>query len=61
MLPAALCVGGIRLIVTFPTCWDGKNVDSPDYKSHVAYTKESKVNDVGFTGMCLKSYLIVIL
>ncbi|KAI0874198.1 hypothetical protein GGS24DRAFT_490217 [Hypoxylon argillaceum] len=23
--------------ITFPTCWDGVNVDSPDYKSHVAY------------------------
>ncbi|KAI1153634.1 hypothetical protein F4825DRAFT_461008 [Nemania diffusa] len=23
--------------ITFPTCWDGVNVDSPDHKSHVAY------------------------
>jgi hypothetical protein len=23
--------------VTFPTCWDGKNLDSPDHQSHVAY------------------------
>jgi hypothetical protein len=21
----------------FPSCWDGKNVDSPDHKSHMAY------------------------
>lgn len=23
--------------VTFPTCWDGKNLDSPDHQSHVSY------------------------
>ena len=23
--------------VTFPSCWDGKNLDSADYQSHVAY------------------------
>ncbi|KAI1810438.1 hypothetical protein GGS20DRAFT_186397 [Poronia punctata] len=31
------CPGGIRTTITFPTCWDGVNVDSPDHKSHVAY------------------------
>lgn len=25
-------------VVTFPPCWDGKNLDSPDHKSHMAYT-----------------------
>ena len=24
-------------LVTFPTCWDGVNLDSPDHQSHVAY------------------------
>lgn len=28
---------GLRLHVTFPSCWDGKNLDSPDHQSHVAY------------------------
>ncbi len=37
-LPSSPCVGGIRSVITFPTCWDGKNTDSPDHKSHVAYT-----------------------
>jgi Domain of unknown function (DUF1996) len=23
--------------VTFPQCWDGKNLDSPDHRSHMAY------------------------
>jgi len=27
----------IRQTIVFPTCWDGKNLDSPDHKSHVAY------------------------
>ncbi|KAF2175975.1 hypothetical protein K469DRAFT_608818 [Zopfia rhizophila CBS 207.26] len=35
--PAKPCPGGIRVTVIFPSCWDGKNLDSPDHKSHVAY------------------------
>ncbi|KAI1175608.1 hypothetical protein F4777DRAFT_598487 [Nemania sp. FL0916] len=35
--PKAACGGGWRVSVHFPSCWDGKNVDSPDHKSHVAY------------------------
>ncbi|KAF2715802.1 hypothetical protein K504DRAFT_457949 [Pleomassaria siparia CBS 279.74] len=37
-LPTKPCEGGIRANHFFPTCWDGKNLDSPDHKSHVAYT-----------------------
>ncbi|KAK5630813.1 hypothetical protein RRF57_006528 [Xylaria bambusicola] len=36
-LPPGFCQGGIRTTITFPTCWDGVNLDSPDHKSHVAY------------------------
>jgi len=36
-LPAKVCPSGIRAQVNFPSCWDGKNVDSPDHKSHVAF------------------------
>ncbi|TPX16099.1 uncharacterized protein E0L32_004094 [Thyridium curvatum] len=36
-LPKTPCPGGIRTVITFPTCWDGKNTDSPDHESHVAY------------------------
>ncbi|KAF2251313.1 hypothetical protein BU26DRAFT_423829 [Trematosphaeria pertusa] len=36
-LPPKPCPGGIRANHFFPTCWDGKNLDSPDHKSHVAY------------------------
>ncbi|KAK4188081.1 hypothetical protein QBC35DRAFT_451676 [Podospora australis] len=35
--PSKPCPGGIRVTVIFPSCWDGKNVDSPDHQSHVAY------------------------
>ncbi|KAK5797448.1 hypothetical protein VI817_003739 [Penicillium citrinum] len=31
------CTDGIRLELMFPQCWDGKNLDSDDHKSHVAY------------------------
>ncbi|KAF9460365.1 hypothetical protein BDZ94DRAFT_938077 [Collybia nuda] len=36
-LPAKSCPSGIRAQVNFPSCWDGKNLDSPDHKSHVAF------------------------
>ncbi|KAI0172124.1 hypothetical protein GGR52DRAFT_549097 [Hypoxylon sp. FL1284] len=36
--PDKYCPGGIRATVIFPSCWDGKNLDSPDHRSHVAYS-----------------------
>ena len=27
----------LRLHVTFPSCWDGKNLDSANHQSHVVY------------------------
>jgi hypothetical protein len=38
-LPTRMCEGGIRTQITFPTCWDGVNLDSPDHQSHVAYAE----------------------
>ncbi|CAG8982142.1 hypothetical protein HYALB_00003234 [Hymenoscyphus albidus] len=35
--PNKPCPGGIRATVIFPSCWDGKNLDSPDHRAHVAY------------------------
>lgn len=35
--PDHFCAGGIRSTITFPTCWDGVNLDSPDHQTHVAY------------------------
>lgn len=31
------CTDGIRLELMFPSCWNGKDVDSEDHRSHVAY------------------------
>ncbi|KAK3988033.1 hypothetical protein QBC44DRAFT_293930 [Cladorrhinum sp. PSN332] len=45
--PNKICPGGIRTTITFPTCWDGKNVDSPDHKSHVAYPSSGSFESTG--------------
>ena len=29
----------LRLHVTFPSCWDGRNLDSADHESHLAYAR----------------------
>jgi hypothetical protein len=31
------CPGGMRAQVNFRSCWDGKNLDSPDHASHMAW------------------------
>lgn len=33
------CPGGedVQAVVKFPQCWDGRNLDSPDHQSHMAY------------------------
>jgi len=36
-LPYFNCLHCLRASVAFPGCWDGKNLDSADHKSHVAY------------------------
>lgn len=35
-----VCAEGrdLRLMVTFPDCWDGTNLDSPNHHAHVAYS-----------------------
>ena len=38
-LPTTKC-DQIRAQVTFPSCWDGKNLDSANHKSHVSYPKD---------------------
>ncbi|RPB22743.1 WSC-domain-containing protein [Terfezia boudieri ATCC MYA-4762] len=35
--PTKNCPDGLRLQVFFPSCWNGKDLDSPDHKSHMAY------------------------
>jgi hypothetical protein len=36
-MPNYKCPGGLRAQVFFPQCWDGKNLDSADHKSHMSY------------------------
>lgn len=37
--PPPSCPGvPLRLKIVFPNCWDGKNLDSADHKSHMAYS-----------------------
>jgi hypothetical protein len=36
-IPPCPAGGDLIVNVTFPQCWDGKNLDSPDHKSHMAY------------------------
>jgi hypothetical protein len=45
--PPKACPGGIRVSVHFPTCWDGKNLDSPDHHSHVAYPQSGTFESNG--------------
>ena len=35
--PASPCPAGIMVNTRFPTCWDGKNLDSADHQSHISY------------------------
>jgi hypothetical protein len=46
------CVDGLRLELSLQGCWDGKNLDSDDHKSHVAY------RDFVITGNCPDSHPI---
>jgi hypothetical protein len=51
-LPNKACPGGIRSNIHFPTCWDGKNLDTPDHKSHVAYPTTGPANFLSLGGSC---------
>ncbi|KAF8418952.1 WSC-domain-containing protein [Tirmania nivea] len=35
--PTKNCPNGLRMQVFFPSCWNGKDLDSLDHKSHMAY------------------------
>lgn len=43
LIPKTCPVGAmVRLTVFFPSCWNGRDLDSPDHKSHMAYPNFSK-------------------
>jgi len=49
----SVCVDGLRAQVAFPQCWNGKDIDTPNHSSHMAYPIE-EVN----TGDCPASHPI---
>ncbi|RXW15714.1 hypothetical protein EST38_g10140 [Candolleomyces aberdarensis] len=60
-LPRKQCPGGIRANIFFPSCWDGKNLDSPDHHSHVAFVEGTVNPDSGlffFNGTCPSTHPI---
>jgi hypothetical protein len=57
--PPQPCPGGIRSNVLYPTCWDGKNLDSPNHKDHVAYPVGGPSNFLS-TGDCPASHPVKI-
>ncbi|BCS21423.1 DUF1996 domain-containing protein [Aspergillus puulaauensis] len=46
----------LRSQVFFPSCWDGRNLDSTDHKSHMAYPEVGDYNK----GVCPKSHPVAI-
>lgn len=46
-MPNFNCPGGLRAQVFFPSCWNGKDVDSLDHKSHMSYPVGQEYNTGG--------------
>ncbi|KAL8288299.1 hypothetical protein RB601_004632 [Gaeumannomyces tritici] len=45
--PKQPCGGGWRVSIHFPSCWDGKNLDSPNHRDHVAYPERGTFESGG--------------
>jgi len=45
--PTKPCPYGIMANHRFPTCWDGKNLDSPNHQDHVAYPESGTFESGG--------------
>ncbi|KAI0181252.1 hypothetical protein GGR52DRAFT_25864 [Hypoxylon sp. FL1284] len=57
-LPNKVCPGGIRSNILFPTCWDGKNLDSPNHQDHVAYPTSGPAQFLSLGGACPSTHPI---
>jgi hypothetical protein len=55
-LPTKACPGGIRSNILFKTCWDGKNLDTPNHMDHVAYPTTGPANFLANPGACPASH-----
>ena len=42
ILASGKCPAGawLRVYVTFPSCWDGKNIDTPDHRAHMTFSPQ---------------------
>ncbi|PSN69106.1 hypothetical protein BS50DRAFT_599453 [Corynespora cassiicola Philippines] len=45
--PKKPCPAGIMVNVRFPTCWNGKDLDSPDHMEHVSYPSSGTFENDG--------------
>ncbi|RYO17372.1 hypothetical protein AA0121_g5910 [Alternaria tenuissima] len=45
--PPKACKGGIMTVHHFPSCWDGKNVDSPNHQDHMYNTAKEAFSPAG--------------
>ena len=41
-VPNCAVARGVNLTVSFPGCWDGRRLDSPNHKSHLAYSQNRR-------------------
>jgi hypothetical protein len=44
-MPDYNCPGGLRAQVFFPACWNGKDLDTPNHKSHMSYPAGKDYNN----------------
>ncbi|KAF2115950.1 hypothetical protein BDV96DRAFT_612513 [Lophiotrema nucula] len=58
--PQQPCPGGIRSNIIFPLCWDGKNLDSPNHRDHVAHPIEGPTQFALVNGTCPTSHPVKI-
>ncbi|KAL2153823.1 hypothetical protein VTH82DRAFT_2498 [Thermothelomyces myriococcoides] len=58
--PKQPCAGGIRSNIIFPLCWDGKNLDSPNHKDHVAHPIDGPAAFPYVNGQCPESHPVKI-
>ena len=50
--PNVTCEDGLRAQLSFPSCWDGVNLDSPTHNTHVSYAVTENLN----SGPCPASH-----
>ncbi|KAK3951113.1 hypothetical protein QBC32DRAFT_398985 [Pseudoneurospora amorphoporcata] len=57
-LPSKPCPGGIRSNIHFPTCWDSKNLDSPNHQDYGAYPTSGPATFLSLGGSCPSTHSV---